>query len=113
MNDFDASDLKGKARTLANAITAWLAARNGYAPSGNGCKAYYSPRQWRERGESYGCDSVLILCHDGGALATVCNLDYGNYLAAEEFRKFLHSRGYWVEACTSWYSAVYPRGGVA
>lgn len=108
MNDFDTSNLSGKAKTLANGIVKWMTERYGQSPSGGGSRAFYSPKEWRERGESYGQQSVLILCHDGGDLAPLCNWDYECYKSMEAFKDFLRQKGFYVEQCTSWYSAVYP-----
>ncbi len=72
-----------------------------------GCKAFYSPKEWIERGEEYGRESVLIVCHDGGAHAPFFNLDYCEYGLYDEMVKTLYDAGIWVEQCTSWYSAIY------
>ena len=105
--DFSTDHLNGYRAALAWNIVKWLAARTGEHPDGGGCKAFYSPREWVKRGESYGKDAVLILCHDGGALAPFCNYNYGNWEGMKAFSDFLSSKGYYVECCTSWYSAVY------
>lgn len=107
-NDFDTDHLSGKARTLARAIVDWLTARYGKAPEGGGCRAFYGAKAWKERREDYGTTGVLVLVHDGGDLAPYCSWDYCHYAALEDFREFLEGRGYYVEQCTSWYSAVYP-----
>jgi hypothetical protein len=107
-SDFGTDHLNGKARGLANAIVRWLTARNGQAPYGGGCRAFYSAKEWRERGEDYGTTGVLVLVHDGGDLAPYCSWDYCQYAAMDDFRSFLEGRGYYVEQCTSWYSAIYP-----
>lgn len=75
--------------------------------SGGGCQAFYTPQEWAERGE-YGKNSVLILCHDGGALAPYCNFDYMRYECIDQMNNALKAIGYYCEQCTSWYSAVYP-----
>jgi len=75
---------------------------------GGGCRAFYSPEEWHDRGERYGCESVLVLCHDGGDLARFCNYDYQDYDAVEKMSDALKGLGFYVESCTSWYSAVYP-----
>lgn len=104
--DFNTDHLdSGKA--LAKAITKWLTDYSGAAPDGGGCRAFYSPKEWKERGEDYGTNAKLILCHDGGDLYYYCNYDSGNWDGIEAFDKFLRSKGYYVECCTSWYSAVY------
>jgi len=112
-NDFDTSTLEGEARTIADTIVAFLTEREGEAPSGGGCRAFYSPEAWEARGEDYGTESVLVLVHDGGALAPYCNYDYGAYGAIDALTEALEAHGYYVEACTCWYSAVYPTKAVA
>jgi len=72
-----------------------------------GCKAFYSPAEWKARGEDYGLKSVLVVVHDGGAHAPAFNWDYGFDKAVEDMRKALEAVGCFVEQCTSWYSAVY------
>ena len=109
MKDFDTSELKGKSKALADSITGWMTARYGQEPYGGGCKAFYSPKEWKKRGEDYGTESLLILCHDGGDLAPLCNWDYECYKSMEDFNDFLQQKhGVYLEQCTSWYSAVYP-----
>ena len=108
MDDFNTEHLNRSQRKLANTINKWLHARLGCWPSGGGCRAYYTPKEWRERGELYGRESALILCHDGGDLAPFLNLDYGNYKGFDDFYQMMRELGYYTEACTSWYTAVYP-----
>jgi hypothetical protein len=72
-----------------------------------GCKAFYSPAEWRERGEEYGCDSELVVVHDGGEHARYFNYDHGDYSAIERMQAALALAGLWAEACTCWYSCVY------
>lgn len=105
--DFSTDHLNGKAKTLANGIVKWMTERYGAAPDGGGCKAFYSKREWRDRGEEYGTDAVLILCHDGGDLTNMCGY-YPSPKAEDAFYLYLKAKGYYVEGCTSWYSAVYP-----
>jgi len=78
------------------------------ATNSGGCKVFYSPEEWQERGESYGAESELIVCHDGGAHAMFFNMDYGNYNEVEDMAHSLHNKGVYVEQCTCWYSAIYP-----
>jgi hypothetical protein len=72
-----------------------------------GCRAFYTPEEWMARGERYGLNSILIVVHDGGDLAPYFNYDYGRYELTEKMRKALKKIGYWSEACTSWYTAIY------
>lgn len=76
-----------------------------------GSKVFYSPSEWKARGEQYGVDSVLIVTHDGGDHAAAFTMDYG-YKLSEELTEALEKKGLWFEQCTGWYSAVYTREGV-
>ena len=106
--DFNTEHLSGEAKTVANGIVEWMATRYGSAPDGGGCKAFYSAKEWKERGESYGTNALLVLVHDGGDLAPLCNWDYECYKQMDEFGKYLREKHeVYVEGCTSWYSAVY------
>lgn len=108
MKDFDTSHLHGQAKAIADRIVEWMMTRYGEEPRGGGCKAFYSIQEWKDRGELYGRDSLLILCYDGGDLAPLCNWAYGARKETEAFRDFMTGLGVWVEPCTGWYSAVYP-----
>jgi hypothetical protein len=72
-----------------------------------GCKAFYSPQEWTERGEEYGTESELVICHDGGGLAPFCNYDYQCYSLIDEMTEALNEVGMYIENCTGWYSALY------
>ena len=72
-----------------------------------GCKAFYSPQEWAERGESYGTNSHLVVVHDGGDLARIFNIDYGSYILNEDMNNMLAKSGMFAEACTTWYTAIY------
>lgn len=65
-----------------------------------GCKVFYSPQEWRERGEQYGTESELVVVYDGSD---------ARYLA--EFNptveEVLARLNLFVECCTHWYAAVY------
>jgi hypothetical protein len=65
-----------------------------------GCKVFYSPQEWRERGEQYGTESELVVVYDGSD---------ARYLA--EFNpvveEVLGRLNLFVECCTHWYAAVY------
>jgi len=106
--DFQIKHLRGQALRAAKLIRAHLTGKLERAPSGGGCKAFYSPKQWKERGEEYGTNSVLVLVHDGGDLSPFCNYDYGCPGLVEGLRLVLEKEGLYIECCTGWYSAVYP-----
>lgn len=73
---------------------------------------FYTPREWRDRGEAYGTNSLLIVTHDGGDHAAAFNWDYEAYSVMEELRRRLARIGVYGEQCTSWYSAIYPMDSV-
>tara|TARA_Y100000296_G_scaffold84354_1_gene117467 strand:- start:54 stop:410 length:357 start_codon:yes stop_codon:yes gene_type:complete len=86
--------------------------RDGNADTG-GCHTFYTPEEWAARGEEYGLDSVLIVVHDGGGAAPYFNLDYEAYNKFDRMGTALGRAGFWPEACTCWYTAIYADGGAA
>lgn len=107
VGDFSVDGLEGRCREIAVAINGYLIEELGKEPYGGGCKAYHSPEEWAARGESYGRDALLILCHDGGDLAPACNPAYERAEEYTRFRDFLESVGVQGQQCTSWYTAIY------
>lgn len=89
----------------ADIILDFLAGEEEGSDTG-GCRAFYSPAEWRAREEDYGADSYLIVCHDGGSLSDILG-SWGDADAAERLRQRLHVAGLFAEQCTEWYSAVY------
>jgi hypothetical protein len=106
-SDFDTGHLSGEAAQVANTVLAICRQYHGLAASGGGCRAFYTPEEWMERGEQYGLSSVLIICHDGGDMAPFFNSDYEAYGWMEVMDNALRKEGFWAEPCTSWYTAVY------
>lgn len=72
-----------------------------------GCRAFYTPEEWKAKGERFGTESVLVLVHDGGTLASFCNWDYCETDRVERLQRNLREAGYFIEQCTTWFSAVY------
>ena len=73
-------------------------------------KIFYSPQEWKDRGELYGLESHLIIVHDGGNICRFFNLDYAmmdGYIKYEFMRTELEDSEIYTEQCTNWYSAVY------
>jgi len=100
---FDTAHLSGDALVAAKAVLKAL----GPNPCGSGVRAFWTPDEWIARNEKFGTDSILILCHDGGDLAVMCNWDYGQYELFQKLEKRLKKHGYYCVQQTSWYSAVY------
>lgn len=70
-----------------------------------GCKAFHAPKEWAR--EEYGKDSVLIVCHDGGDLSCIFNIDKGGVAPFNKMTKVLNKSDFYPEQCTSWYTAIY------
>lgn len=111
IGDFDTFHLTGRARKAADAIVGFLRDHRGGPPSGGGCRAFYSAEEWRERGERYCCDAVLVLVFDGGDLAPCLNRAYEDSDAVEAFQTFLDGLGYYAELGEHWYAGLYPTRG--
>lgn len=72
-----------------------------------GCRAFYTPQDWKDRHESYGHGAELIVVHDGGAAAHWFNWDYESNKFVEIMFKELAKIEVHPEQCTSWYTAIY------
>ena len=103
MRGFDATHLAGDCLKVAEIVREVL----GPKADDGGCKPFYSPEEWVAKGERFGTKSVLVLVHDGGDLAPYCNYDYMEYEKVGRLSDALEKSGFYVENCTSWYSAVY------
>lgn len=93
---------------LTEKIKAWVCERLGRPMSDDGGTAFYTPSEWKVRGEEFGEHASLVIVHDGGDLAVFCNYDYGAYEDIEAFSAFLGGLGYYCEGQTCWYSGIYP-----
>jgi len=98
-------DLSDKGKQAHAAIVAFLE-KHKLTYTG-GCKAFYSPKEWEERKEDYGCDSVLVVVHDGGDHGDAFSYDRGNYKILDKMYELLKPLGFYSEQCTCWYSAIY------
>ena len=74
-----------------------------------GCRAFYSPAEWKRRGEEYGTKSLLVVVYDGGDLYHYFSYMSESHERRERMEKALDAAGFWVEPCTNWYSAVYAK----
>lgn len=88
-----------------------------------GCKAFYSPAEWKGREEDYGTESHLVVVYDGGDMRPVFSMDAAYdldcaiyqetgqsrtpYSLYEGMQDKLREAGLYFEECTRWYSAVY------
>jgi len=83
------------------------AKENDYTFSTGGCTPFYLPTAWKARGEVYGHDSKLVVCHDGGDLQSFFNMDYEDYDAYELMLNALNKIGYFPEGLHNWCTGVY------
>jgi len=100
--------LSPKGRKAYDAIMAVL--KKHELTNTGGCKAFYAPKEWAARGETYGRGSELIVVYDGGDLGYFFNIDRCevSYNLNEEMRSALEAVGCYSEECTCWFSAIYP-----
>ena len=96
--------LTRKGRRAAQAILAMLGERK--ATHTGGCRTFYSPQEWADRGESYGHASLLIVVHDGGDVGRFFNGAANDYEPCETMRERLQAVGCYPVACTTWYTAI-------
>jgi len=80
-----------------------------YATYTGGCRSFYSPAEWRERGEQYGTNGELVVVYDGGDLARFFSIDasYPSYEGHTLMSEALAAEGLYFEECTCWYAAIY------
>ena len=71
-----------------------------------GCKVFYSPTEWADRGESYGCNSELVVVYDGGDHKHMFDFVTTPRLLDKTVEE-LNKIGVYSECCTCWYSAIY------
>jgi hypothetical protein len=75
--------------------------------STGGCKAFYSPQEWRDRGWEVSEKVLCVVCHDGGDLAPLFNLDYQDYKSYDQLDMMLRRRGLYTETINSTTSHIY------
>ncbi len=99
------NDLSTKGRQAAQTILDVMA-KYGYGYTG-GCRAFYSAREWRKRGEKHATHADLIVVYDGGDLA----MFFESYESAPglctKMRAALGEIGVRVEPINGWSSAIY------
>jgi hypothetical protein len=98
--------LEGRALKIALKIIE-TATINGNYPDNGGCRTFYTPEEWADRGEEYGCSSLLIVVHDGGDFAPYFNYAYEAYGSMEKMVEALGPLGVYAEQCTGWYTSIH------
>jgi len=106
VRDNDTCHLEGAQLVIAQAVLR-TAKHYGSSLHTGGCRTFYTPQEWRQRGESYGLNSQLIVCYEGSAIAPFFNMEHGCDGWYTAMQGALNSLGFYSEECTSWYSAIY------
>ena len=100
--------LTAKGRKVAQAIVRLLKKKE--ATYTGGCRTFYTPQEWRDRGEDYGTgpDALLIVVYDGGEVGQFFDFDAcaPDYSTMEDMRLELEKLDVYSECCTCWYSVV-------
>ncbi len=95
----------------------------GVDDEGNDSKVFWSPSEWKAKGEEYGTRSVLVIMYDGSYVRNVFSMDacyeigcmirqetgksVNAYEPYEALQAALNEAGFFFEECTGWYAAVY------
>jgi hypothetical protein len=102
--------LSTKGQKAYKAIMDVMPLVNGEVDTG-GCKTFYSPAEWRAKGEHYCLDAELIVVYDGGDVAGFFNyeyaMDFDNYSLINDMDQQLSNAGFYSEQGTNWYSGIY------
>ena len=97
--------LSRRGKHAANIILKQAAKRERF--STGGCRAFYTPKEWKDKGEPYGDGAVLIVCHDGGDFGPMFELDHMCYALVEEMMDALGAKGFHPEGMYCWCTAIY------
>jgi len=73
-----------------------------------GCRLFYTPTEWVERGEQGGRNAVLVVVYDGADAARYFDHGRLNYNAIDRMDEALDALGLYAEPMHSWCAAVYP-----
>ena len=81
-----------------------------------GCTTFYTPAEWRSRGEPLEDGAVLVVVYDGGDVGRL--IDYerccpgggarGDYEPLTDTAAALRAAGAVVQPVTNWYAEVWP-----
>jgi len=80
---------------------------------GSGQRVFISPAEWRDRGERYGNQSLLVVMHEGTDANRCLSMDGafgqngGDYSLHEALVEKLADAGVYLEQMFGWSSAVY------
>lgn len=72
-----------------------------------GSKAFYSPAEWKAKGEQYCQNALLVVVYDGSALARCFEYAKEDYAAIEAMDAALRAADMYPESGTHWYAGIY------
>jgi hypothetical protein len=86
--------------------------------STGGCRTFYSPSEWKEKGETSGRNAILIVVYDGSSVKYHFSMDAayetkGNKVGSEIYEKteamqtYLNEADFRYEELTRWCAAIY------
>ena len=100
--------LTRQARAAAKVIRDF-AAEQGLTAAGG--RVFYTPAEWRQRGEDYCRDAELVIVYDGADISAAISMDramdYRSYAALDQLAERLAARGLHLEEGTVWYAGLY------
>jgi len=72
-------------------------------------QTFYSPEEWSDRGEDYGCTSELVVMYEDNGLKVLFDYDaaYPGYELLEEMNEALAEIGLFFECATCWYGSIH------
>lgn len=71
-----------------------------------GCRAFFTPKEWREKGHDGVEGAVLIVVHDGGAVGGFFNYDRADLY--DQMADALRDVGVYAESGALWYTGIWP-----
>jgi hypothetical protein len=103
------SDLSDEVKVLAREFRLFVSDQNDSKHmTHEECTVFRAPvSQGKFEDLSVPDSAVMAIIFDGGPVASIMNLSYGNYKAYDAADEFFKSRGYWFEHHTHWWMWVY------
>ena len=75
--------------------------------SSGGCRTFYTPKEWADRGEVSGNGSILVVVYDGGDLYSLLSYHSESPRMRDRMDEAMDNAGFFIETINCWSSAVY------
>lgn len=72
--------------------------------------SFYSPKEWRDRGEEYCLNSTCIIASEGDLCSIwngYCDNEAYGWALLDSFFNMLQENGLWYELGCHWYAGIY------